>query len=112
MPSPQAPGKPSSGKGVRRKIAFFKPTKMDQAEEARPGGFYKNVKSRLVKQTESNGEGCFAIDLEPGKYSMMVWEEGNWYANSYSTNGTIMEVEVLADQQIIVEFKINHSAFY
>jgi hypothetical protein len=112
MPSPEAPNRSSKGKGVARRIAFFELTKVDQAEEGRQGGFFKNIKTKIIKETFSNSEGCFVVALPPGKYSMMVWEEGFWYANSYSGDGQIMEVEVSEGRQTEVEFRINHSAFY
>jgi hypothetical protein len=112
MPSPDSPGRITKGKGVARRIAFFELTKVDQAEEAKQGGFFKNIKTRLIKETRSNAEGCFVVSLPPGKYSMMVWEEGYWYANSYSGDGQIMEVEVKPGDQSLIEFRINHAAFY
>ncbi len=112
MPSPDSPGRTSKGKGVSRRIAFFELTKADQAEEARQGGFFRNIQTRLIKETVSNAEGCFAVSLPPGLYSMMVWEEGFWYANSFTGDGRIMEVEVKPGEQTELEFRINHAAFY
>lgn len=112
MPSPTATDRPGKGIGVARKIGFFELTKAEQAEEARQGGFFKNIKTRLLKETRSDAQGCFAVSLPPGIYSMMVWEEGFWYANSFTGDGRIMEVEVKEGEQTQVEFRINHSAVY
>jgi hypothetical protein len=110
MPSPD--GKPKVGNGVKREIGFFELTKTDQTIEGKGPGFYKMLQTKLFFRTSSDVDGCFAAELPPGKYSMFVKEEGQWYANSLGGEGEIFEVEVKMNEITPVTFNINHSAFY
>jgi len=110
MPSPES--KPNVGSGVVRQIAFFEPTRMDQVTEGKSSTFYKNIKTKKICQVTSDKNGCFLARLKPGKYSMMVKEEGQWYANSFGPNGEIFEIEVKANEVTEVEFRINHKAAF
>jgi len=110
MPSPDS--KPGKGKGVKREIAFFELTKSGQAVEGKGPGFYKKINTKLVFRTFSNLKGCFVANLNPGKYSMFVKEEGEWYANGFGTENEIYEVEVKEGVVTQVDFKINHGAFF
>jgi len=110
MPSPEAKAK--QGVGVKREIAFFELTREDQTEAGKSSGFYKRVKTKLIKRVYSNGNGCFLAKLSTGKYSMFVKEEGEWYANSFGPNGEIFEVEVKEGDFIQLDFKISHGAAF
>jgi hypothetical protein len=110
MPSPE--GKPKVGIGVKREIAFFEPTRDDQTEQGKGPGFYKKIYTKRVLRLFSDNQGCFVAKLKPGKYSMFVKEEGQWYANSFGPNNEIFEVEVKAGEVSELEFRINHGAAF
>jgi hypothetical protein len=110
MPSPE--GKPKVGIGVKREIAFFEPTREDQTEQGKGPGFYKKIYTKRVLRLFSDNQGCFVAKLKPGKYSMFVKEEGQWYANSFGPNNEIFEVEVKAGVVSEIEFRINHGAAF
>lgn len=110
MPSPgKVTGSPA---GVAREIGFFELTRTDQAEEGQDAGFYKKLKTRLIKRTHSGKDGCFALRLKPGRYSMFVREKGEWYANSLGDNGEIHEVMVAKDSVTEVQFRITYAAVF
>jgi len=110
MPSPgKVSGSPA---GVAREIGFFELTRTDQTEEGQDAGFYKKLKTRLIKKTHSGKDGCFIVRLKPGRYSMLVREKGEWYANSLGGNGEIQEVMVARDSVTEVQFRITYAAFF
>jgi hypothetical protein len=110
MPSPdKATGSPA---GVAREIGFFELTRIDQAQEGQDAGFYKNLKTKLIKRTHSGKDGCFAVRLKPGRYSMLVKEKGEWYANSLGGNGEIHEVVVAKDTVTEIQFRITYAAVF
>ena len=110
MPSPgKVTGSPA---GVAREIGFFELTRTDQAQEGQDAGFYKKLKTRLIKRTHSGKDGCFAVRLKPGRYSMLVREKGEWYANSLGGNGEIHEVVVAKDSLTEVQFRITYAAVF
>jgi hypothetical protein len=110
MPSPdKTTGSPA---GVAREIGFFELTRIDQAEEGQDAGFYKKLKTRLIKLTHSGKDGCFAVRLKPGRYSMLVREKGEWYANSLGGNGEIHEVVVAKDTVTEIQFRITYAAVF
>jgi len=105
-------GKPKVGNGVKREIGFFELTKENQTEAGKGAGFFKKIKTCKILRVYSDKDGCFIARLKPGKYSMFVKEENEWYANSYGPNDEIFEVVVKEGEVISVEFVINHSASY
>ena len=110
MPSPGA--KPKQGIGVKREIGFFELTREDQTIKGKGAGFYNKIKTKRILRVYSDKEGCFIASLKPGKYSMLVKEEGQWYANSFGPNNEIFEVEVKDGEVSVVEFKISHKAAF
>jgi hypothetical protein len=43
--------------------------------------FYSNINSPLIGMTVSDQYGDFEIPLEPGEYSVLVWEKESYYAD-------------------------------
>jgi hypothetical protein len=110
MPSP---GKPANnGRPVVREIGIFELTRQNQTEEGAGGGFYKKIRTKKIRRAWSGKDGCFAVELPPGRYSFFVREKGQWYANSLGGDGEIYEVEVKAEEVTEIEFRINHSAYF
>lgn len=110
MPSPERPV--PQGQPVIRKIAFFTLTTLEQTKEGQSPGFYQTVNTKKMAEVVSDANGCFATSLPPGKYSVMVWEKGQWYANNVGGNGEIFEVEVKENALTLVDFPINYAATY
>lgn len=110
MPSPERPA--PQGQPVIRKIAVFALTTLEQTNEGQSAGFYQSVKTKKMAEVVSDANGCFAASLPPGKYSIMVWEKGQWYANNVGGNGEIFEVEVKENALTMVDFPINYAATY
>lgn len=110
MPSPDKT--PHVAQGVKRRIALFEVTTLEQVETGTKAGFYSKIATKKWKETESDAQGCFILKAKVGRYSLFVWEKGEWYANSFGPNGEIFEVEIKENEVTPVEFSINHAAVY
>lgn len=100
------------GTGVSREIGIFELTNVKNVVEDAKPGFYKSIQTKKVKSLVSDADGCFAISLPPGRYSMFVKEEEQWYANDFTGDGDIFEVVVLQKQTTEIQFKITHKATF
>jgi len=110
MPSPGSPPKISNG--VARTIGIFALTRLEDTEAGQKIGFYKKIKTKRIAQIKSRKDGCFAIKLPPGRYSLFVREKGEWYANSFGGEGEIFEIVIKSNEITETEFRINHSAYF
>ena len=100
----------TQGKPVERYVAIYKLTHRD--ETVVEDGFYKEVKTRLVKKISSDQEGNFATQLDTGRYSLFVEEPQGLFANRFDGDGYINPVEVKKDKVTEVTLKIDYAAAY
>lgn len=110
MPSPDAPRRASSKKGVQRTLYIYTLTNTSKAKAT--GVFYSNIQTKLVTQVITDANGNFAVSLEPGKYSLFTKEEAGLFANLMDGEGNIYPVEVQQNQVTRIEFLINYNATY
>jgi hypothetical protein len=85
---------------------------MNTAIKGKDDCFFKSTGTKLVKRARTDRDGCFALALMPGKYSIFVREKGQWYANSFGGEGEIFQFEVFPDSVSHLDFRINHGAWY
>ncbi len=109
MPSPDAP--PSQGRGVQRTVYVYELTNASQAT-AVDGVFYTNLKTNLVAQVETDADGSFSVNLQPGTYSLFTKEEKGLFASIFDGEMNINPVEVQKGQVTNVELVINYRASY
>ena len=108
MPSPDMPA--SKGQTVARQVFIYELTNASQTENRE--GFYRNIKSRLVKTTRSKKDGTFCVALRPGRYSVFVKEAKGLYANQFDDANNIFPVLVLRHSWQKINFEINYAATY
>jgi hypothetical protein len=99
-------------KGVQRQFGIFQATRLDLAKKGSQDCFFQSTGTKLLKKAKTDKNGCFAIGLKPGKYSFLIREKGEWYANSFGPEGEIFQFEVFADSVTTLDFRINHGAWY
>ncbi len=98
------------GQPVQREIYVYELTSMDEATS--DGTFFSNIKTELVKTTETNKDGVFAIELPAGRYSVFVKEEQGLFANSFNGEGYINPVEVKEGELTKILIQVNYKAAY
>lgn len=72
---------------------------------------YSEVNTALVAQATSGSDGFYEIELEPGTYSVFVEDEGDWYCNSFSSEGLCI-VTVETDSVTTYDIRIDYMAAY
>lgn len=97
---------------VRRMVRFYEITLEKDAVRAEPpGSFYLSFSTRLVGETESNLNGFYQINLPPGKYTMVVVEEGKLYASFFDGDGSINPITVMSGKKL-ADFSITYKAVF
>lgn len=107
MPGPGSRPKPQ---GVVREIYVYEITTSDQVK--RDGGFFSEVRSKLVAQAFSKADGSYKISLPPGEYSVFTKEEKGLFANIYDHKGAINTVIVEQGKYTTLNISINYKAAY
>lgn len=97
---------------VSRKVLVFKPI-LSTNYSPKEGVFFENIKEEKVAEVMSNENGDFIVGLPPGKYSILVEEEGKGlYGNSFDGQGMLVIVEVFPNQATELEIKLTHEATF
>lgn len=65
---------------VKRTVRIYEYTTTSQASPQTFTQFYNSFNTVLVKQIETDGNGFFQTSLTPGKYTIVVIENGKLYA--------------------------------
>lgn len=110
MPSPDAEAKPMP-KGVKRLVGIFGLATLNDAEVG-DAGFYYKLDTPLLKLIQADGNGCFKASMPAGRYTVCVWEDGKWYANSYDERSHINPMEVVEGEVKRQDILINYKAVY
>lgn len=79
---------------VKRSIQFYDFTTQDDVEGNGP--LFNAVNTQLRGEIEPDADGFYQLALDTGTYSVFIYENGKYYANSYSRGG-IYPVDVKTD---------------
>ncbi len=97
---------------VSRKVIVFKPI-LSTNYSPKDGVFFDGIKEAKVAEAMSDENGNFTIGLPPGKYSILVEEEGKGlYGNSFDGQGMLTIVEVFPNQVTDYDIKLTHEAAF
>ncbi|MDA3861452.1 MAG: hypothetical protein PF445_09520 [Melioribacteraceae bacterium] len=97
---------------VVRDIYIHEATTGDMVVREGYGGFYKTINSQLIAVVQSNENGFFQIQLDPGKYSFFILEDSLFYGSRSDGEGFIMAEDVLKDSTVQVSLDITYMAVY
>lgn len=96
---------------VKRMVYVYELTTFSDVEQIDYTPFYSAINTNIVKIVESDNEGFFQIELEPGIYSLFVKEDGKLYSNLFDSNG-IYPVNIEFDKVSEVRFDITYKATF
>jgi hypothetical protein len=97
---------------TRRTVRFYEYTLMNQAVKAGMyNDFFTSFSTSLVKEIETDDKGFFQVALPPGKYTMVVLEDGKLYSNISDGQGGINPVIYNGGRQN-VNFSITYQASF
>lgn len=97
---------------VVRDIHIHEATTSEMVENGGHGVFYESINSELIAIVQSDNNGFFQIELEPGKYSFFVKEGELFWGSRSDDEGHIVAAEVLQDIVTQVTIDINYMATY
>lgn len=75
---------------VKRKVRIYAYTRLaDAIVDPMQSGFFTSFSTRLITEVESDANGFFQVNLQPGTYTMVVVENGKLYAKNGDGSGGI-----------------------
>ncbi|CAN5275823.1 hypothetical protein BH23BAC2_BH23BAC2_10670 [soil metagenome] len=96
---------------VKRKVYVYEWTTSSDVEKIGFTSFFSAVNTNLVAIAESDNEGFFQTELEPGIYSLFVKEDGIFYSNLLNSN-VIFPVNIDVNKVSEVRFDITYKASF
>ena len=95
---------------IQRQVFIFEATSSDSVSNA-TGGFWSNIRTKLIATTSSNPTGFFQINLPVGRYSVFVKEDSLYWSGYINPIG-IGGFQVVANTVTKVQVDINYKAGY
>lgn len=100
----------SGSSGVVREVYIYEVTSTSDVEDK--GGFYADIKTKLIKKVKSKKDGSFSAKLPEGTYSVFVKEPEGLWANIFNGQGHINPVTVTTKNWTTLTITINYQAAY
>jgi len=76
-------------------------------------GFYtKAINVKPIAVVKSDVDGCYQVELPPGKYTVMVLEKGKLFGNILDSEMHIAPVDVLINEMAPLDLVINYNASF
>lgn len=97
---------------VVRDIYIHEATTTSMVDKVEYSAFYTKINSKLIVVVQSDKDGFFQIELEPGKYSFFVKEDSMFYADLWDRHGYILAAEVKKDSVTQLEINIRYKATF
>jgi hypothetical protein len=104
MPSPGI--KRPLPKGVKTTVYVYELTNLSQAVRQDQSPYYSTIRTKMVKQADTDDTGYFKIGLPPGIYSLFTKKNGLFYASRFDAGNNIAPVEVTSGKMTRVECKV------
>ncbi len=99
-------------KKVKRILGVFAPTPVSKTTNAGDMTFFTDIQTKCLYLIQTDKQGCFSFYLPDGKYSILVWEEEQWYSNAFDGDNIISPVVIEKGKVTDLDIKINYKAVY
>ena len=110
MPSPDVVNEEPGGFSTT--VYFFAPTLMSMGMPTGEQGVFLMTDKKLVAQSLAEKDGSFKLKLKPGKYSVLLGKDGQFYSNISSLDGLINPVEINKNIKKPIVLKADWGAIY
>lgn len=100
----------NDGAAVQRTVRVYAPTKISDATGHPP--LFSEIQTTFIVETNSDKEGHFKLQLPPGKYSVFVMAEEQFYANNFNSDNFINLITVKPNEWTAIKLLINYSASF
>lgn len=99
---------------VGTRLHFYEPTQQNQTTILSLEGFYSEIRTQRIGTANSNQDGFFEIELEPGSYSVFAedTDEGVFYSFGMNDSGIINPVVVYPDSVSAFQFNFVFEALF
>lgn len=108
MPGPDR--KPTPLQGVAREVYIY--PLLSLSDVKMEGVFVSEINQQPIAKIQSDQNGNFAVNLPPGKYSILVKENDGLFVNTFDSQNHINPVEVKNRNVSRMEISINYMAAY
>ncbi|MFM1794435.1 MAG: hypothetical protein RL642_820 [Bacteroidota bacterium] len=110
MPSPDLPNEEPAG--ISTTVYFFEPTLINMGMPSGEPGTYIMGNKKLVAKVLCEKSGVFSLKIKPGKYSVLLGKNGQYYSNISDLNGFINPVEVAKKDNKPLVLRADWDAIY
>jgi hypothetical protein len=113
-PSAASPTPKSKGTGVPATVCVFELTNDSQVVRQGTSPYCQTVRTRLIRQANTDDKGNFSILLPPGTYSVFTRKGDLFYATRRDVKNNIAPVEVLPGKMTRVDYSVEsaHKVIY
>ena len=110
MPSPDLLNEEPAGFSTT--VYFFAPTLMNMGMPTGEQGVFLMTDKKLVAKSLSEKDGSFTLKLKPGKYSVLLGKDGQFYSNISSLDGLINPIEINKNSKKPIVLMADWGAIY
>ncbi len=110
MPSPDV--KNEEPGGLAATVFFFEPTLMNMGMPTGEQGLYLMTNKKLVAKVLCEKDGSFSLKIKPGKYSVLLGKDGQYYSNISSLDGLINPIDILKKENKPIVLRADWGAIY
>jgi len=110
MPSPDV--KSEEPAGFAATVFFFEPTLMDMGVPTGEQGLFLMTNKRLVAKVLCDKSGSFSLKIKPGKYSVLLGKNGQFYSNVSNLDGLINPIDINKKENKTIVLRADWDAIY
>jgi hypothetical protein len=110
MPSPDL--KNEEPAGFAATVFFFEPTLMNMGVPTGEQGLFLMTNKKLVAKVLCESDGSFSLKIKPGKYSVLLGKDGQYYSNISSLDGLINPIDINKKENKTIVLRADWGATY
>ena len=99
-------------RGFSTTVCFFEPTLVNLGLPTGEQGVFMMTDKKLVAKVLAEKDGSFKLKLKPGKYSVLLGKDGQYYSNISDLEGLINPIEINKNSQKPLVLKADWGAIY
>ncbi|SFT90103.1 hypothetical protein SAMN04489724_2658 [Algoriphagus locisalis] len=98
------------GEPVKRTLRVYPLIKI--SDVTLENGLFQSVAAKPITEIEMDENGRYSINLSPGRYSILIVEEGGLFASIFDGDGNIQPVTVKENEWTLLDIVVNYKAAY
>ena len=99
-----------SPKPIKRTIQIYPLLKFEDLKVE--DGLYTAVAAEPLQTVETDEKGKYSLQLDPGRYSVLVVEEGGLFASIFDGESHVQPVTVKENEWTLLDIEVNYKATY